>query len=72
MWDMNATDVGIRARLDEREREVSAILDHRSPRTANRITWLARLRSALIRRPFRQRTQTPVGRRPTWLSAKRQ
>jgi hypothetical protein len=65
MWDMNATDVGIRARLDERKREVSAMLEHRSPRTGDRMVWLAGLRSAIIRRPSRRRTQTTVGRGPT-------
>ena len=58
MLDMNGTDISIRARLNEREREVAAILEHRSQRAAGEAAWPARLLGALKQCPSRQRTET--------------
>ena len=58
MLDMNGTDLSIRARLNEREREVAAILEHRSHRAAGGAAWAARLLGTLKQCPSQQPTET--------------
>ena len=58
MLDMNGTELSIQARLNDREREVAAILRHRSQRAPDRAAWPTRLLGTLKQCPSRHPTET--------------